>query len=110
MRWFTGRIMAGGARLILEHNGRKIPARGFLQPIRGRGKQDAETEAGPLGRYSQSRFLLFTPAGVPAAAGDRVSRGDRRFRIRQTELVYAGNDPVYRRSLCVEEGDSPWTM
>lgn len=110
MKRLISAILKGyGSTMILEHRDDVRRFRGFLHPVRSKSKQYLEHEAGELGQYPAGMYVLIGPPEIPAAQGDRLTKGGRHFILRQAEKFCAGDEAVYCWGLCVEEGEELWT-
>ena len=108
------RIIAGilesyGTKLRLEHGGETVELRGFLQPVRSKDKGNWEYTLREAGEYPEERFIYIGPPDVPAARGDVILQGEKRYTLRRTEKIFAGDGAAYGWGLCMKEETEPWT-
>lgn len=109
MRRMISAILKGyGSTLTLEHRGDVKKFRGLLQPVRSKGKQYLEHEVAELGQYPMGMYVYIGPPEVPAAEGDQITQGRRRFVLRRVEKFFLADQAVCCWGLCAEEGADPW--
>jgi len=81
---------------------------GFLQTVRGKGRNVVLKEAGPLGMAPKGTYVFIGPAEPELQQEDLLEVGGKRFVLRQVEQVWGTSGPAYQWGMCVERGVDRW--
>lgn len=94
-----------GTELVWIHDGTEEALRGFFQPVTSRSWQKLLRQVTPLGEASTGLYVYIGPVSKDLQPGDGLQVGQRKYRIRKTEIIYDQAGPAYLWALCVRRGE-----
>lgn len=97
-------MICHGRDLILTRGEEQFSLRGFLQPVTGKVERLAMVQMGPLGEVSRERFIYIGPVEPEARQGDRITAGEKEYRVHSAQVIWGDKEPVYCWAMCVEKG------
>lgn len=93
-----------GTAVTLCHQGEKYNIRAFFQPVRSKSWQYLNGTYSPLGEISRGQYVYIGPVEPLAEPGDVVLVGEKGYLVRQAEMLYNADGPMYCWGMCVERG------
>lgn len=93
-----------GTDVLWQHDGQEEALRGFFQPVTSRSWQKMLREMSPLGEVSTSMYVYIGVAFRELNPGDLLTVGQRRYRVRRTEILCDHRGPAYLWALCERKG------
>lgn len=93
-----------GTPVVLKRGDETWDLQIFFQPVRSKSWQYLEGEYSPLGEVPRGQYVYIGPVSPAAEAGDTVTVGKKSYWLRHSELIWAGDEPVYCWGICVEKG------
>lgn len=105
MRGMVEKIMVGqGQEIGLEQEGVVANCHGFFQPVHGTSLQQLKLDVGDLGRVPGGTYEIMVASHVEFEVGTRACVHGIWYVVRAMEVIYGGDEPVYRWGLLVKEG------
>lgn len=96
---FSAAIRAAGAPAVRKREGQSdIPFCASIQP-----GALAEESYAPSGHSTGHSYVLYAPPEPGLMAGDSVLQNSRLFYVRQAQLFYYGEKPLYQKAALCDE-------
>ena len=96
-----------GCRIMIENNGKRVPAKAFIEPLRYKNKVYVGGEYHVLGFNSTEKYLYIGPVDFPLTVNSSVIQmKNNKYIVKRCETYYVKDCPIYVWAILLPYGNA----